>query len=170
MKVTVYSTPTCPYCRQVEQFLSRHSVPFDKVDVSRDPAGAAEMVRFSGQRGVPVTAWDGQVVVGYDRMRLERLVASARRPRLGAAVADAAKMAAKGRCKLTQGAYVGRVTAGGAAARAGLRAGDVITAFGNRQVNSALHLERLIAGAQLGQTVPFSYVRGDEKEDAQLLF
>ena len=72
------------------------------------------MVRISGQQGVPVTIVDGQTIVGYDQAALEQLLSKARRPHLGAAVAD------------VRGVYVGRVTPGSAAAQGGLQAGDVI--------------------------------------------
>ena len=66
MDVTVYTTPTCPYCHQVKQYLTQRSIAFREVDVSRDQAAAAEMVRQTGQQGVPVTVIDGQTVVGLD--------------------------------------------------------------------------------------------------------
>lgn len=155
---------------QVKEYLSRRSIPFREVDVSRDAAGAAEMVRLSGQRGVPVTVIDGQVIVGFDRPRLDGLFAQAQRPRLGASVADAASMAVKGRCAASQGAYVGRVTPEGAAAQAGLQPGDVIVALANQPVTSALQLEQLIARLRPGQTVPVAYVRGSEQRLAAVRF
>ncbi len=126
------------------------------------------MVRVSGQRGVPVTVIDGRVVVGYDEPTLTQLLAGAQRVRLGAAVADAADMAAQGRCRVAQGAYVGRVSAGSAAQRAGLAAGDVIVSLAGRAVDSALALETLVARLKPGQSVPISYVRGSEQREATL--
>lgn len=127
-----------------------------------DGAAAAEMVRLSGQQGVPVIVIDGQVVVGFNRPRLDELLERARRPRLGAAVADASEMAAKGRCTAREGAYVGRVTPGGVAERSGLQAGDVITELANQPVSNALHLQSLLARLRPGQRVPLRYVRGDQ--------
>lgn len=118
------------------------------------------MVRISGQRGVPVTVIDGQVVVGFDQARLAHLIAQARRPRLGAAVAEASEMAAKGRCVVTQGAYVGKVAPDSPAARAGLRAGDVIVSIANQPVRSVSDLESLISRLRPGHAVPLSYWRG----------
>ena len=160
MNVTVYSTPTCPYCRQVISYLQSRGIPFEERDVSRDAAAAQEMVRVSGQQGVPVTVVDGQVIVGYDRPRLDEALASARRPRLGAAVADAAG----------GGAYVGRVTPGGAAERAGLAPGDVILSFAGRSVRSAVHLEQLLAGVQPGARIPVEYRRGERSAHTTLSF
>lgn len=128
------------------------------------------MVRLSGQRGVPVTVIDGEAVVGYDRPRLQQLLTSAHRPRLGAAVADAALMAAKGRCAVTSGAYVGRVGPGTPASRAGLRSGDVITHLANQPVGTAQELERLMAGVRPGQSVSLTYVREGSQHNALLRF
>ena len=154
----------------MKEYLSRQSVPFRELDVSRDSAAAAEMVRLSGQQGVPVTTIGGQTVVGFDRQRLDAILAQARRPRLGAAVAEAADMAAKGRCQATRGAFVGRVTPGGVAERAGLEAGDVIESFASQALSSSVHLERLLAGIQPGHTVPVEFMRGAEQLNALLSF
>ncbi len=132
----------------MKEFLSRQSIPFKEVDVSRDPTAAAEMVRISGQQGVPVTVVDGQVVVGYDQPALERLLAGGRHPHLGAAIAD------------VRGVYVGKVTSGGAAAQAGLQVGDVIIRIGDQAVSSAGDLERTLARIAVGQAVSFVYLRG----------
>lgn len=138
--------------------------------MSRDPAAAAEMVRLSGQQGVPVTAIDGQIVVGYDQPRLDALLRETQRPRLGAAVADAAEMARKGRSSEQRGAYIGRVTSGGVAQRAGLQPGDVIVALAGREVQSALHLEQFVAAIRPGQRVPLAFVRNGRRHDAVLEF
>ena len=128
------------------------------------------MVRISGQQGVPVTTVDGQPVVGFDRQRLDAILAQARRPRLGAAVADAADMAAKGRCQVARGAYVGRVTPGGVATRAGLQAGDVIVSFASQAVTSSVQLERMLSSVQSGREVAIEFVRGGERIKALLSF
>jgi S1-C subfamily serine protease len=154
----------------VKEYLSQRSIPFREVDVSQDPAAAAEMVRVSGQQGVPVTTVDGTVIVGYDRPRLDEALAQAQRPRLGAAVADAAEMAGQGRTTVRQGAYVGRVSAGGAAASAGLQAGDVIVALAGQPINSALYLERLMAGVRRGHSLPLTYIRDGEQIQTTLRF
>jgi len=126
------------------------------------------MVRVSGQRGVPVTVIDGRVVVGFDEPTLTQLLAGAQRVRLGAAVADAADMAAQGRCRVAQGAYVGRVSAGGIAQRAGLAVGDVIVALAGRAVGSAAELEALLTRLKPGLELPVRYVRGAEQRETTL--
>jgi glutaredoxin 3 len=67
MKVIVYSTPTCPWCRVAKQFLKSKNIPFDDVDVSLDQVAAMDMVKKSGQMGVPVIDIDGTIIVGFDQ-------------------------------------------------------------------------------------------------------
>ncbi|HRZ15007.1 MAG TPA: glutaredoxin domain-containing protein [Candidatus Omnitrophota bacterium] len=71
-KVTVYSTPTCPYCTRAKQFLTDNRIAFDNVDVSVDTGRAEEMIQKSGQMGVPVLDIDGEIIVGFDRERIQR--------------------------------------------------------------------------------------------------
>ncbi len=154
----------------MKEYLSRRGIAFREYDVSADAEAAAQMVRLTGQYGVPVTVIDGQAVIGFDRARLDALLAQKARPRLGAAVADAAEMAAQGRCAVHTGAYIGRVTPGGVAERAGLRVGDVITSLAGQGVRDAAHLEGLLARLKPGQRVPVEYVRGTESRLGVLEF
>ena len=89
MSVIVYTTPTCGFCHQVKAYLNGRGVPFTEHDVSRDRSAAMRMVQLTGQQGVPVVVVDGQAVVGFDRTRIDQLLAqmSARKPKLGAAIA-----------------------------------------------------------------------------------
>ena len=75
MSVAVYTTPTCGFCHQVKAYLNQQRVSFTEYDLSRDPQAAAEMVRLSGQQGVPVVTIDGQVIVGFNRPRIDQLLA-----------------------------------------------------------------------------------------------
>jgi glutaredoxin 3 len=72
MSVAVYSTPSCAYCAMVKDFLRKKKVPFEEYDVSRDRRRADEMVRKSGQMGVPVVDANGRVLVGYRPSELEQ--------------------------------------------------------------------------------------------------
>jgi glutaredoxin 3 len=156
MSVTLYTTPTCGFCRQLKNYLSQRGVAYTEYDVSRDREAAMEMVRVSGQQGVPVTVIDGQVVVGFNRPRIDQLLGqhAAGPPRLGAAIADAGRIAARKGLNLPGGAYVGRVTAGSVAARAGIQVGDVITSLAGRPITTDRDVDRILANAQRGQAVP----------------
>ncbi len=76
--VVVYSTPTCPYCHQAKEYFTQHNIEFKDVDVAADADAADEMVRKSGQMGVPVitvpTDNGEEVVVGFDKARLAELL------------------------------------------------------------------------------------------------
>jgi S1-C subfamily serine protease len=132
--------------------------------VAADSKAAYRMIRLSGQRGVPVITVGDDVVVGFDRPRLEKLLSqrSAGRPRLGAYVADAAA-----RLK-TSGAYVGRVRPGSPAACAGLRAGDVIVELDGQPIDGAAALERAVGQLPLGKAVPLTYLRRGQRDQGQL--
>lgn len=73
-QVVVFSTPTCPWCTRLKAYLRQNKVAFKDVDVSRDANAAREMVSKSGQMGVPQAWIDGQVVVGFDRARVDSLL------------------------------------------------------------------------------------------------
>ncbi len=75
-KVTVYSTPTCPYCVRAKSFLTENGVAFEDVDVSKDRVRAMEMVAKSGQMGVPVIDVGGHIVVGFRPDVLTSLLAA----------------------------------------------------------------------------------------------
>jgi len=70
-KVLVYSTPTCPYCIRTKQFLRDNNIVFEDIDVSVNQTAAEEIVRKSGQMGVPVLDIDGQIIVGFDKERIK---------------------------------------------------------------------------------------------------
>lgn len=70
-KVIVYSTPHCPYCKMVENFLKEKGVEFLEKDVSEDSEVAKEMVKKSRRIGVPQTEINGKIIVGFDRIALE---------------------------------------------------------------------------------------------------
>ncbi len=74
MNVTVYSTPTCPFCKQTMAYLKEHNVEFTDIDVMNDQEKAAEMIHKSGQMGVPVIDIDGQIVIGFDQKKLAELL------------------------------------------------------------------------------------------------
>lgn len=72
MSVQVYTTPSCGYCRLVKSYFQEKGVRFTEYDVSRDQRKAEEMVRKSGQMGVPVVDINGKIIVGFDRDKIER--------------------------------------------------------------------------------------------------
>jgi glutaredoxin 3 len=71
-KVLIYSTPTCPYCKQAKDFFKLNNVKYTEVDVANDEKKAEEMIEKSGQMGVPVIDIDGQIIVGFDKGALKK--------------------------------------------------------------------------------------------------
>ena len=74
MSVKVYSTPTCPFCTMAKSYLKQNEISFEEVDVSKDREQAMDMIRKSGQRGVPVIDYDGEIIVGFDKKKLAELI------------------------------------------------------------------------------------------------
>lgn len=72
--VTVYTTPTCTWCTTVKRHLQENGIRFREIDVSADQNAAAEMVKKSGQQGVPQTDINGQIVVGFDKTKINALL------------------------------------------------------------------------------------------------
>ncbi len=70
--ITIYSTPTCPYCKMAMQFLQENNIPFQEKDVSKDTNALEEMVKKSGQMGVPVIEVDDQIIIGYSENELRK--------------------------------------------------------------------------------------------------
>ena len=73
-KVIVFSTPTCSFCIAAKHYFRQQGIKFRDVDVSRDPAATRDMVRRSGQQGVPVIDIGGKIVVGFDRNKINQLL------------------------------------------------------------------------------------------------
>ncbi len=70
-KVIVYTTPVCPWCVRVKEWLKERKIPFQEIDVANNRQAAIEMVKKSGQMGVPVIEIDGQIIVGFDVEKLK---------------------------------------------------------------------------------------------------
>jgi glutaredoxin 3 len=149
----------------VKEFLSQRGTGFEERDVSRDPSAAQELVRNTGQMGVPVTVIDGQAVIGFDRARLEQLLTQSqvgKRPSFGASIADASRVTAKQESGITIGAYIGKVRPGSVAQRIGLAPGDIITEFNLHRIANADDLEHAIAKLNRGSRFSLVFLRGNK--------
>ncbi len=74
-KVTIYSTPTCPFCKRAKTYLSGKGISYTDNNVAQDKDKAKEMVRLSGQMGVPVIIIDDEIIVGFNQTLLDKLLA-----------------------------------------------------------------------------------------------
>ncbi len=72
--VIVYTTPTCTWCTTIKRHFQENGIRYREIDVSRDQKAAEEMVRRSGQQGVPQTNINGEVIVGFDKTRINTLL------------------------------------------------------------------------------------------------
>lgn len=73
-RVTVYSTPTCSWCTTLKNYLKQHRIRFTDIDVSTDQRAAEELVKRSGQMGVPQTDINGEIIVGFNKARINELL------------------------------------------------------------------------------------------------
>ena len=74
MIVKVYSTPFCPYCVILKEFLKENNIEFEDIDVSVDRAAAEEMIKKTEQTGVPVAEIGEDIVIGFDREKIKELL------------------------------------------------------------------------------------------------
>jgi len=157
----------------VKEFLSQRGVGFEERDVSRDASYAQELMSTTGQMGVPVTIINGQTVVGFDRARLEQVLAqkqAGQRPSFGASIADAGKITAQQGSGTTLGAYIGKVRPGSLAERMGLAPGDIITELNMRRIANASDLEQALAGLNKGSRFSLILLRGNKTMTTEGVF
>ena len=74
MKVKIYSTPTCVYCKMAREFFEKNGVEYEDYDVAANQEALKEMILKSHQMGVPVIDVDGQIFVGFNRSGLEKVL------------------------------------------------------------------------------------------------
>ena len=74
VKVRIFSTPTCAYCITLKEFLKKHNIEFEDIDVSQDKKSLDEMIEKSGQMAVPVVDIDGEIVVGFNKEKICQLL------------------------------------------------------------------------------------------------
>ena len=72
--ITVYSTPTCPFCIRAKQYLKENNIQFTEYDVGADPVRAQEMMKKTDQMGVPVIDIDGNIVIGFDKEKIKEFL------------------------------------------------------------------------------------------------
>ena len=73
-RVIIFTTPTCSYCNLAKQYFRRNKIRFRDVDISKDAAAARDVVRRSGQQGVPVLDIGGKIIVGFNRPEIDKLL------------------------------------------------------------------------------------------------
>ncbi len=74
MHITIYTTPTCPYCKLAKDYFKDKNITYKEIDVAADPAAANEMVKKSGQMGVPVIEISDEIVVGWNESAVDEIL------------------------------------------------------------------------------------------------
>ncbi len=72
--VTVYSTPTCHFCHMAKDFFKEHNVAFTDFNVAEDNEKRQEMIKKSGQMGVPVILINNDIIVGFNKPKIVELL------------------------------------------------------------------------------------------------
>jgi glutaredoxin-like YruB-family protein len=72
--VTIYSTPTCGFCHQAKEYFKEKNITFTDFDVADDEKKAEEMIQKTGQTAVPVIVIDGEIVIGFDKEKINELL------------------------------------------------------------------------------------------------
>ena len=72
--VKVFTTPACPYCFTLKEFLKEHNINFEEIDISQDEKTKDEIIKKSGAIGAPIIEIDGQIVVGFDKEKICKLL------------------------------------------------------------------------------------------------
>lgn len=161
----------------MKEFLSQNGVPWTEKYVDSDRGAAIEMIRRSGQQGVPVTVIGDRVIVGFDRPRLESAIAHVKaqpssdgsgRRSLGASVADAGRHVLPGGTAV-QGALVGGVRPGSPADKAGLKVGDVIVSAAGRPITTVDALSAALSGSE-ESSITLALVRGQNRREVTVQF
>lgn len=71
-KVKIYTTPTCPWCKKTKEFLKSKKVKYTEINVVSNEKAQQEMIKKSGQMGVPVIDIDGKIIIGFDQEEIEK--------------------------------------------------------------------------------------------------
>ena len=73
-RINVYSTPSCPRCKKLKDYLNSKNIKFNDIDVSADADKIREMIDKSGQMGTPVIDIDGEIIVGFDKEKIDNIL------------------------------------------------------------------------------------------------
>jgi glutaredoxin-like YruB-family protein len=72
--VKIYSTPTCVYCKTLKGYFKKNAIEFEDIDISKDEKQLQKMIKDSGQMGVPVVDIDGEIIIGFDKEKVDKLL------------------------------------------------------------------------------------------------
>ena len=71
MNIKMYTTPFCKYCKIAKELFNKKDIKFEEIDITKDQKLMDEMLKKSNQMTVPVFDINGQILVGFNRTKLE---------------------------------------------------------------------------------------------------
>ena len=71
MRIRIYFSPLCPFCRQAKQFFDQKGIKYETINVLKDQESTKALIALTGQTGVPVIDIDGTLIMGFDRNKIE---------------------------------------------------------------------------------------------------
>jgi glutaredoxin-like YruB-family protein len=74
-EVVIYSTPNCPICKRAKNYFKKKEIPFKDIDVAADQEEAHKMIHLSGQLSVPVITVGDEVMVGFNQVEFDKMMA-----------------------------------------------------------------------------------------------
>ena len=77
-QVTIYSATWCAYCHAAKEYLTKKGIKFVDKDVEKDPEAVSEVISKSGQRGIPVIDINNNIIIGFDRYKIDKALKEAR--------------------------------------------------------------------------------------------
>lgn len=72
--ITIYSTPTCHFCHMAKEYFKANNIAYTEYDVASNLEKRKEMVEKSGQMGVPVISIDSEIIVGFDKPKISKIL------------------------------------------------------------------------------------------------
>jgi len=74
IKIRIFSTPSCPYCVTLKEYLKEKEFEYEDINVAEDKEAAKEMIEKSGQMGVPVSEIKGEIIIGFDKVKINKIL------------------------------------------------------------------------------------------------
>ena len=71
-KIKIYTTSTCPYCDLVKEHLDEKKLKYEELNIESNEDLAKEMVKKSGQMGVPVVEINNKIIVGVNKEEIDK--------------------------------------------------------------------------------------------------
>lgn len=70
--VKVYSVPDCSWCQKAKAYLKSKEIDFIDINVEQDLAGREQFLALSKQQSVPVLEVNGNIILGFDKQKIDQ--------------------------------------------------------------------------------------------------